>query len=81
MGVPTDVARATHQHLARQWSLAFHEHPITPDGVIYPSRLNGVTNLAVYGRAVPKLRPAKVVPLLGATGLASVLTDLRVGLL
>lgn len=80
MGVPTDVVRAQRQNLARRWSLAFHEHPVRPDGIIYPSRLNGATNLAIYDRSIRKLRPKRVVPLLGAPGLAQVLEDFRVGL-
>lgn len=36
MGVPTDVAKASSQTLARKWSLAFHEHHQQPDGIIYP---------------------------------------------
>jgi RES domain len=80
MGVPTDVARASNQSLARQWSVAFHDHPAKPDGITYPSRLDGSTNIAVYGRAVSKLRPVRVVPLLNAPGLAKVLDDLRIGI-
>jgi hypothetical protein len=81
MGVPTDVARSSRQTLARIWSQAFHEHPSAPDGVIYPSRLSGHTNLAIYGRAIAKLRPVRVVRLIGAPGLAGVLNNLRVGLI
>jgi hypothetical protein len=80
MGVPTDVLRAQRQSLARRWSLAFHEHPSRPDGIIYPSRLNGATNLAVYDRSIGKLQPQRVVTLLGAPGLAQILDDFRVGL-
>jgi hypothetical protein len=80
MGVPTDVLRAQRQNLARRWSLAFHEHPSQPDGIIYPSRLNGATNLAIYDRAIPKLLPKRVFMLLGAPGLAQVLDDFRVSL-
>nr|WP_312864769.1 hypothetical protein [Rhizobium leguminosarum] len=47
---------------------------------MYPSRLNGHTNIAVFGRAVSKLAPARVVPLIGASGLATVINDLRVSL-
>lgn len=81
MGVPTDVAKASRQTLARKWSLAFHEHPSRPDGIIYPSRLNGATNIAVYDRAVGKLSPTGVKPLVAAPGLANVLNDLRVALI
>ncbi|MAS15286.1 MAG: hypothetical protein CMH69_18520 [Nitratireductor sp.] len=80
MGVPSDVAKSSRQGLARIWSLAFYEHGSAPDGVIYPSRLNGHANLAVYDRAITKLTPYRVVPLLGAPGLAAVLRELRVGL-
>jgi hypothetical protein len=80
MGVPSDVAKATSQTLARAWSVAFHEHPETPDGIIYPSRLNGHTNLAVFDRAIPKLRAVRVMNLLSAPGLAAVLNDLQVSL-
>lgn len=80
MGVPSDVAKSSRQGLARTWSLAFYEHKAAPDGIIYPSRLNGHVNLAVYDRAIPKLLPHRVVPLIGASGLASVLRELQVGL-
>jgi hypothetical protein len=80
MGVPTDVAKSSRQRLARSWSLAFHEHQSLPDGIIYPSRLNGHTNIALFGRAVSKLAPVRVMPLIGAPGLAAVINDLRVSL-
>ncbi|GJD97664.1 RES family NAD+ phosphorylase [Methylobacterium iners] len=80
MGVPSDVARGSKQSLSRLWSVAFHEHPAGADGIIYPSRLNGETNLAVYGRAVGKLAAVSTGPLLRAPDFARVLRDLKVGL-
>lgn len=80
MGVPTDVAKATNQRLARAWSVAFHEHPDNPDGIIYASRLNGHTNLAVYDRAIGKLKSVRKMKLMAAPGLATVLNDLRVSI-
>ncbi|MER9222699.1 RES family NAD+ phosphorylase [Mesorhizobium sp. M0644] len=80
MGVPTDVVRAQRQNLARRWSLAFHEHPSQPDGIIYPSRLNEAINLAIYDRSIGKLQSKRVMTLLGAPGLAQALEDFRVGL-
>lgn len=80
MGVPTDVAKSSRQSLARAWSLTFHEHGSVPDGIIYPSRLNGHTNVAIFGRAVAKLSVVRVVPLIGASGIAAVIGDLRVSL-
>ena len=59
---------------------AFHSHPEAPDGIVYPSRLNGETNLAIYDRAMAKLRVGRVVPLIDAPGLAGVLDDLNVAL-
>ncbi|MBV9736048.1 MAG: RES family NAD+ phosphorylase [Acidisphaera sp.] len=55
MGVPSDVAGARDQTLARQWSAAFHTHPDRVDGVYYPSRLNEERNIALYDRALAKL--------------------------
>jgi len=80
MGVPSDVARASRQRLGRAWSLAFHQHPSAPDGIVYPSRLNGQTNLAVYDRATSKLRVANVGPLIAAPDLPTVLDELMVAL-
>lgn len=69
MGIPSDVARGRRQGLARKWSVAFHEHPDQPDGIVYPSRLNGETNLAIYSRAVGKLELLRTQDLKRATGL------------
>lgn len=80
MGVPTDVARSSRQSLARKWSLAFHEHPARVDGVIYPSRLNAETNIAVYDRSIGKLGHIETSPLVRARGLAGVLNDLQLAL-
>jgi RES domain len=80
MGVPSDVHRASHHTLGRAWSVAFYGHPLAPDGIIYPSRLNGHTNPAVYDRAVPKLRPVRVRKLLAVPELTQVLDELEVEL-
>jgi hypothetical protein len=80
MGVPSDVARSSEQTLARKWSLAFHQHPSQVDGIVYPSRLNGETNLAIYDRAISKLSVHASRPLIREPGLAAVLRDLKVGL-
>jgi RES domain-containing protein len=80
MGIPTDTVRASSQTLSRAWSAAIYKHPEAPDGMIYPSRLNGETNLAIYDRGIPKLRAAMVAPLLGTAGLAKVLDDFRIAL-
>lgn len=81
MGIPSDVVRGSRQRLARQWSVAFHDHPATIDGIIYPSRLNNETNLAIYGRSVPKLEPLRNHGLKRAPGMADVLDDFLVALI
>ncbi len=78
MGVPSEVQRGVRQSLGRAWSVAFHDHPQVPDGVIYPSRLNGHVNLAVYDRAVAKLRPARLRRLSDVVELAPILDELEV---
>jgi hypothetical protein len=80
MGIPSDVARASSQTLSRAWSAAIYNHPKAPDGIVYPSRLNGETNLAIYGRGIGKLRAATINPLHGTTGLATLLDDFRIAL-
>ena len=81
LGVPSDVFRAFDQRLARQWSVAIHDHPAAPDGIAYESRLNGETNLALYDRAVPKLNVAAAMRLLEAPGLPDLLDDLSIALI
>ena len=67
--------------LAPAWSLAFINHPATPDGIIYSSRLNHDTNLAVYDRAIVKLRAERSFDLIKAPGFAEVLNTLKVALI
>jgi hypothetical protein len=80
MGIPSDVAGSTRQTLARVWSVAFYEHPMAPDGLIYSSRLNDDTNLAVYDRAIGKLSADRIFRLIEVPGFAGVLDALRVAL-
>lgn len=81
MGIPSDVARGSDQTLARAWALALYQHPAAADGIVYQSRLNGEDNVAIFDRAVPSLRAAKVEPLMAARDLASVLNDFKVAIL
>jgi hypothetical protein len=80
MGVPTDVKGAARQTLSRLWAVAFHDHPQCPDGILYPSRLNEETNLAIFGRAVSKLVVSHVRPLMRCPELAGVLDELNISL-
>ncbi|GHE79751.1 hypothetical protein GCM10019059_42770 [Camelimonas fluminis] len=80
MGMPTDVHRGMKHTLGQKWSAAFHEHESKPDGIIYPSRLNGETNVAIYDRAISKLRAVRMRRLIDVDDLASVLNDLQIAL-
>jgi hypothetical protein len=80
MGVPSDVHRASSHRLGRAWSAALYDHPSAPGGIVYPSRLNGQTDLAIYDRAISNLTVARVWQLLMAPGLATMLDDLMVAL-
>lgn len=80
MGIPSDVASASSQPLARAWSLALHYHPAQVDGIIYPSRLNEQHNIAIFDRAIPALTCSARVPLLRARGIVATLDDLKVAL-
>jgi hypothetical protein len=52
---PRDVTGAMDQTAARVWSEAYFRHPGGADGVVYPSRLNGERNIALYDRALGKV--------------------------
>jgi len=80
MGVPSDVAKSSKQSLAREWAVAFHEHRDQVDGIIYPSRLNGHTNVAVFDRSIDKLKAIDATRLIRAPGLAAVLDDLDIAI-
>ena len=79
-GVPSDVGGGKAHGLARRWSVAFHDHPAKVDGLLYPSRLNGVKNIALYERALPKLRAQTVYALDAAPGIGPVLDTYKIAL-
>ncbi len=62
------------------WSLAFHEHRSVRGRHIYPSRLNDIPKSRDLDRPISKISAVRVVPLIGAPGLATVINDLRVSL-
>ena len=81
MGVPSDVAGAVDQSLARAWSVAFHSHRDQPDGVYYPSRLNEERCSALYDRALCKLKTTDASRLSDCrTELAAILNELEVSI-
>jgi hypothetical protein len=81
MGVPSDVAGASDQTLARQWSVAFHDHPSKPDGVYYPSRLNEERCIALYARAIGKVEATAKPRLIDCRAeLAAIINDLEIAI-
>jgi hypothetical protein len=82
MGVPTDAVRASTHRWGQAWALAFWSHVETPDGIIYPSRLNGEANVALYDRALPKIAALSVRPLLDCRAeMTEVLRTFRIAVL
>lgn len=82
MGVPTDAVRAADPALGQAWALAFHEHEAAVDGIIYPSRFDGETNIALFDRALGKVRARSVGPLLERRDeLAAVIRNLKIALI
>lgn len=61
--MPTDAARAREHRLGQLWSRAIWLNEARPDGIVYESRLNGETNIAIYDRALSKLRVNNVRPM------------------
>ena len=81
MGVPTDVVGAKDQTLSRVWSKTFHDHPDIVDGILYPSRLNEERNIALYARALPKLKPIETPALIDCRDdLAGIIRDLELAI-
>ncbi|NEI59430.1 RES domain-containing protein [Rhizobium leguminosarum] len=79
MGVPTDVAKSSRQPCVLLGACV-PRTSVASRGIIYPSRLNGHTNIDVFWRAISKLAPARVLPLIGAPVFARAIEDLRVSL-
>lgn len=76
MRIPTDTARAASHDLGQAWSRAIWLHGEKPDGIIYESRLNGETNIAVFDRGLSKIVVKSVVPLLDRRAeMAQIFTD------
>lgn len=79
MRIPTDAARAASHDLGKHWSRALWLHDQKPDGILYESRLNGETNIALFDRALSKLSAKSAKPLLEfRDSLAEILDDFLV---
>jgi hypothetical protein len=80
LGVPTNAVRASSHRLGQRASLATYLRADRPDGIRYPSRLNGDDNIAVYDRAVSKLATGQRRRLATCPELAPILDVYRVAL-
>jgi hypothetical protein len=81
LGVPTDAVRASRHRLGQRASLAVYQRAERLDGILYPSRLNGDENLAIYDRAMPKISAGPRRKLGRCPELAPILTAYRVALI
>ncbi len=81
LGVPTDAVRASPHRLGQRASLAVYQRADRLDGILYPSRLNGDENLAIYDRAMPKISAGPRLKLGRCPELAPILTAYRVALI
>jgi hypothetical protein len=81
MRIPTDAVRGQGHRLSMTYSLAFYQHPEKPDGILYRSRINEMTNIALYDRAVQRLRCDACIPLLHCADLADMLDHYKVVLM
>ncbi|WP_170783293.1 RES family NAD+ phosphorylase [Ruegeria lacuscaerulensis] len=80
--IPTDAVRAQSHELGQIWSLAIHEHKDQPDGIIFSSRLNEQSNVAVFERGMTKVRSVRSEPLFSyGAELAEILDKYQVALI
>jgi hypothetical protein len=80
LGVPTNTIRASTHSPGQRASLAAYLRADSPDGIWYPSRLNGEENLAVYDRAIGALSAGPRRKLSACAELAIILDAYRVAL-
>jgi hypothetical protein len=73
IGAPTDAVRARHFAAGQALGKVVYEEHKDVDGFIYASRLTGDDCIAVFDRAVPKLRVVEACELKNAEELPAVL--------
>jgi hypothetical protein len=59
LGAPTDATHARNQAAGRVLSRTLYEQHSDTDGIWYQSRLTGEDCLAIYDRALKRLKPVK----------------------
>ena len=81
MRIPTDIAHRRDHRLARRWGQAIHDHVDEVDGILFASRLIGHQNIAIYDRALHKLKGAATPHLMDCRGeVAAIFDDLELAL-
>jgi RES domain len=84
MGADATLTSGGDHELSRRWSWALHQHPRTPDGILYRPRHDPTrTSAAFFDRAAPRLTAARAGSLLAprhARLLADVLDTYGFGL-
>lgn len=78
LGVPTNAVRGKAHGPGRRFSEALYDQVPDLDGILYPSRLTNDVCIAVYGRAVEKLKAAAARPMADQPELLSALGALNV---
>jgi hypothetical protein len=81
MRIPTDAVRGQDHQWGMAYSLAFYQHPDKPDGLLYRSRLNEMTTIALYDRAIQRLRCDDCIKLLHYADLADILDQYKLALI
>lgn len=78
IGAPTDAVRARHFAAGQALGKALYEEQADVDGFIYSSRLTGDDCIAVFGRAIEKLRVAEACELKDHPELPALLEKIKV---
>jgi hypothetical protein len=81
LGVPTNAVRGKAHGQGRRFSEALHALAPGVDGILYPSRLTNGASMAIYERAVSKLRSSPVSPLIDQPTLVPALRALNIMIL
>lgn len=81
LGIPTDALMARNHAAGRRLSRSLYNQFADIDGVVYTSRHVKKDCVAIYDRAVPKLRAGPVEPLITLPALAPALIDLDIRLI
>ena len=68
-GAASSISSIAPYGLPQRWSVAIHRHPQAVDGILYMSRhMNSEKAVVLFDRVMPKVSPARYVPLLDYPG-------------